>query len=147
MKITLCGSIAFYEEMLQIKSKLEQMGHEVKLPPSEIPDGNGNMLPVKQYYELRKNEKDDSSWIWDRKEEIMRKHFQKIEWSEAILVLNYPKRGIEGYIGINTVMEMGLAFHLRRKIYLLNKIPEIEHKEEILGMKPEVINNDLSMIN
>ena len=41
---------------------------------------------------------------------------------------------------------MGLAFYLKKKIFLLNDIPEMSFKEEILGMKPIVINNDLSKI-
>lgn len=38
MIIAICGSIAFYDEMLNIKKKLEQLGHLVQLPPLEIPD-------------------------------------------------------------------------------------------------------------
>jgi len=41
---------------------------------------------------------------------------------------------------------MGLAFHLNKKLFLLNEIPEISYKEEILGMKPIIINNDLTKI-
>ena len=146
MKITICGSIAFYKEMLEIKNKLEQLGHQVKTPPCEIKDENGNMISVQDYYSQRKAETNNSSWIWDKKEEAMRLHFQKVEWSEAVLILNYDKNNIPNYIGANTLLEMGLAFHLYKKLFLLNDIPEISYKEEILGMKPIIINNDLSKI-
>lgn len=146
MKITICGSIAFYDEMLDIKGKLEQLGHQVKLPPFEIKDENGNMISVKEYYSRRKSETDNMSWIWDRKEEAMRLHFQKVEWSEAVLILNHDKNNIPNYIGANTLLEMGLAFHLNKKLFLLNDIPEMNYKEEILGMKPLVINGDLTKI-
>ena len=73
----------------------------------------------------------------------MKNHFDKIEWSEAILVTNYEKNNIKGYIGANTLLEMGLALHLRKKIFLLNPVPKISYKEEILGMKPILINNSL----
>jgi len=43
-------------------------------------------------------------------------------------------------------MEMGLAFFFKKKIYLLNDVPELSYKEEILGLKPVVINGDLSKI-
>jgi len=147
MNITICGSIAFYDEMLDVKKKLEQLGHQVKLPPFEIKDENGNIIPIKEYYTKRKAETDDTSWIWDRKEETMRLHFQKVEWSDAILILNYDKNNIPNYIGGNTLLEMGLAFHLNKKLFLLNNIPEISYKEEILGMKPIVINQDLTKIS
>ncbi|MDD2785691.1 MAG: hypothetical protein PHS79_02230 [Patescibacteria group bacterium] len=139
MKITICGSIAFFDEMQNIQKELEELGHEVKLPPSTIIDDNGIAIPVKKYYAMRKTAESDSGWIWDRKEEAMRNHFDKVEWSDAILVLNHAKNGIEGYIGANTLLEMGLALHLKKKIFLINPIPEIAYKEEILGMKPEVV--------
>ena len=43
-------------------------------------------------------------------------------------------------------MEMGIALYLNKKIYLLNQIPEIPYKEEILRMSPIIINKDLTKI-
>ena len=146
MKITLCGSIAFYDEMLALKQKLEQARHEIKLPPIEVKDENGKMISVKEYYEKRKTETSETSWVWDRKKEAMKTHFDKIAWSDAILVINHDKKDIPGYIGANTLVEMGMALHLNKKIFLLKNIPEISYKEEILGMKPVLINEDLSKI-
>ncbi len=146
MKITICGSIAFYKEMEEAKEQLEKLGHEVKLPPSRFIDGNGQPISALQYYEIRKASSDNEGWVWNTKEEAMRRHFDKIAWSDAILVLNYAKNNIQGYVGGNTLMEAGLALFLKKKIYLLNSIPEISYKEEILGMKPVVINGDLNKI-
>jgi len=146
MKITICGSIAFYKEMQEVKGKLEQIGHEVDLPPAQLEDENGNPISAARYYEIRKTSSGNEGWVWDRKEWAMKKHFNKIVWSDAILVLNYTKNNIEGYVGANTLMEMGLALHLNKKTYLLNQIPEMSYKEEILGVKPVVINGDLSKI-
>ncbi len=146
MKITLCGSIAFYAEMQEIKKQLEDIGHKVTLPPSEIKDKNGEPITVEEYYKIRQTAKNDEKWVWDRKSEAMMGHFQKVEWSDGILVLNYEQKDIKGYIGGNTLMEIGLAFFLKKKIYLLNEIPELPYKEELLGVKPIVIEGDLSKI-
>ena len=105
--------------MIDVKKQLEQLGHEVKLPPFEVKDENGNMIPVKEYYSRRKSETDDTSWIWDRKEEAMRMHFQKVEWGDAVLILNFDKNAVSNYVGANTLLEMGLAFHLNKKVFLL----------------------------
>jgi len=147
MKITLCGSVAFYEEMLQVKDQLEAMGHEIKLPPILIKDDKDNLISVQKYYALRKAETNPTSWIWDRKTEAIKEHFGKVEWADAILVTNHAKNGIDGYVGANTLIEMGLAFHLNKKIFLLNQMPEMGCTEEIRGMKPEVIEGDLSKLN
>ena len=146
MKITICGSIAFYDEMNKICKELEAIGHQVSLPPFEIENENGEMISVKEYYKIRKTEVDDSSWVWDKKGEAMRLHNNKVAEGEAILVLNYDKNNISNYIGANTLLELGLAFYLNKKLFILNPIPDISYKEEILGMKPVVINGDLKMI-
>ncbi|HED38482.1 MAG TPA: hypothetical protein ENI76_09610 [Ignavibacteria bacterium] len=146
MKITICGSIAFYDEMLDIKSKLELSGHKVKLPPHEIKDDSGAMISVKEYYTKRKSTTDNDSWVWDRKTEAITNHFDKVCWADVILVTNYNKNDINGYVGGNTLIEMGVAFFLKKPIYLLKQIPKISYKEEIIGMKPVVINNDLEKI-
>lgn len=139
MKITICGSIAFYDDMLKAKKELESNGHEVDLPPIEVKDKDGKMIPVKKYYELRKNAKESDKWIWERKGEAMKWHFDKVEWSDAILVLNQDKNNIKGYVGANTLMEMGLALWLGKKIYLMNNIPEMSYTEEIRGMRPIIL--------
>ncbi len=147
MKITLCGSIAFYKEMLETKNILEGEGHEIKLPPLEITGRDGKPLSITDYYKIRREANNDDSWVWEEKKKAILAHFEKIEWSDVILVLNYDKKGVPGYIGGNTLMEMGVAFYLKKPIYLLNQVPELSYKEEILGMWPIIIANDLSKIS
>jgi len=146
MKITICGSIAFQNEILSVKEKLEKLGHEVKIWPSEVKNEKGQLISVQKYYKIRQVAKEDEKWVWDRKAEAVLRHFDKVAWSDAILVANYDKNNIKGYIGGNTLMEMGLALFLKKKIYLLNEIPELSYKEEILGIKPIILNGDLNKI-
>lgn len=146
MNITLCGSIAFIDEMAGIKNKLEELGHTVKMPPFEVPGPDGTPMPVKEYYAFRKSSPNHEAWVWDRKADAIRLHFDKVAWADVILVTNYDKHGVAGYIGPNTLMEMGLAFHLKKKIYLLNPVPDVTWREEILGMKPIVIDSDFALL-
>ena len=146
MKITLCGSCKFTDEALSVKTKLEKIGHEVKMWPVEVKGENGESLPVQEYYKIRRAANNDEKWVWDRKAEAVMAHFEKVVWSDVILVTNYDKNNIKGYIGGNTLMEMGLAFFLKKKIYLLNELPELSYKEEILAVKPIIINGELSKI-
>ena len=146
MKITVCASIGFYDDIVKVGKELEEMGHEVRLPSFEVEDEKGEKISVKEFYSFRKSGGNCDNWVWERKGEEMRNHFEKIEWCEAVLVLNYEKNNIPGYIGANTLMEMGIAFYLEKTIYLLNNIPDINYREEILAMKPVIINNDLREI-
>ena len=91
MKITICGSISFYEQMLAVKNDLESLGHEVKLPPAEIADEAGKLIPIIDYYQTRKQAADDDTWVWDRKQEAIKLHFEKDNMGlDIILKFNSP---------------------------------------------------------
>lgn len=64
-----------------------------------------------------------------------------------MLILNYEKKGLEGYIGGNVLMEMGLAFHYKKPIYILNSVsPALGFLEEVLGFRPVFLNGKLEDI-
>lgn len=140
MKLTLCGSIAFINEMDTLRQKLEALGHEVKMPPMTGTDHHGNAISSLEYYAIKKQVGDDLTHpFWAGHEARIRAHFDKVAWCDAVLIANYDKNGVAGYVGPNTLMEMGLAFFLRKKIFMLQPIPAVPWREEILGMKPVVI--------
>jgi hypothetical protein len=79
--------------------------------------------------------------------DVLTEHWDNIQKSDVVLVLNYDKHGIKGYIGGNSFLEMGFAYILKKPIYLLNDIPEMPYyKTEIVAMKPTIIHNDLSTL-
>jgi nucleoside 2-deoxyribosyltransferase len=154
MKITICGSIAFYQEMENLKKSLENIGHEVFIPllENEAPQdmGGGKTIYFGKYIEENGGMKSFSldDRIWDLKAKAISDHYKKIEWCDAILVVNYEKKGIVGYIGGNTLIEMGVAFYLNKPIYILNQVSsEISYTQEIYGMKPIFINGDINKIS
>lgn len=150
MKITICGSMVFNKEMEASRDRLESLGHKVKVPEValEVPEGfKGGRKP---YFGQHIEENGGieafpaGHKIWDLKESAIKDHYDKIDWADAILVINYDKRGIKGYIGGNTLMEIGVAFYSKKPIYILNPISsELSYKQEILGMKPLILNGDL----
>lgn len=146
MKITICGSTAFYDEMQKTKKELEESDHKIEIPAPLVENENGKLIPIKEFYKIKKTSHNSDYWVWNKKAERIKSYFDKVAWSDAILVLNYKKNNIKGYIGGNTLLEMGLAFYLGKKIYLLNPVPEISYKEEILGMKPIILEGDLTII-
>jgi nucleoside 2-deoxyribosyltransferase len=75
-----------------------------------------------------------------------REHVRKIEKSDAILVVNYDKKGIPHYIGGNTFLEMGYAFGLRKKIFLLYPVPDMDYRTEMHAMQPVILNGDLKRL-
>jgi len=150
MLITICSSIQFWPQICEVKKQLEDLGHEVLTPPHEVPNKDGAMIPVEEYFRIRKEmvEKGENiDWVWERKYQAIMWHFEKVAKADVILVLNFDKNNIANYIGGNTLMEMGVACWLKKPIYLYNDIPtEVSYFEEIKGMQPIVINRDLSLL-
>jgi len=153
MKITLCGSIGFYKEMENIRDALLALGHSVKIPELslEVPEefGGGRKVYFGKYIE--ENGGMDAfpvgHKIWELKRSAIKDHYEKIDWSDAILVVNNAKKGIEGYVGGNTLIEIGVAFYLKKPIYILNPVSsELSYKQEILGMNPVIVSGNLSFI-
>jgi hypothetical protein len=142
MRITICGSVAYYEQMLKIKSRLENLDNDVKLPPMEVIGTEGRTISVVEFYNPQTPEAKNEN------KGALKKHFDfdNITWCEAILVVNADKKDVANYIDVNTLIEMGVAFYLDKPIYLLNPVPEISYKEEILAMFPMVVNDDLTKI-
>jgi hypothetical protein len=141
--ITLCSSASFYKQVLEIAADLKKLGFKVKIPyTANIMKKTGN-FDADFYKTWFRNEKD-----YSKKTILMKRHFDKVASSDAILVLNHEKNGVAGYIGGNGLMEMGLAFHYKKLIFVYNPISEgLDIKEEIYGLNPIFINGDLNLVS
>ena len=132
--------MAFAKEMVNAKHQLEQRGHVVFIPEGTYHYTNG---------EIDKKIVSGSEGA-KRKiaNDLIRKHCQFIDNSDAILVLNYEKNGVSNYIGGNSFLEIGYAHIINKKIFLMNEIPEIElFRQEIEAVQPIVIYGNLDLIN
>lgn len=127
----------FHKEMRSIQKKLEAMGHTALVPKSiELMDTIGYVHPTI----------DEAKVAAKIQHDFIREHFRKIEKSDVILVLNYDKKGIKNYIGGNTFLEIGLAYWLGKKVYLLHPIPEMDYQTELFAMQPVILNGDVGNI-
>ena len=64
---------------------------------------------------------------------------------QKIIKKDYQK-GIAGYIGGNTFLEMGFAHVLGKPLYLLNHVPDVSYTDELEAMCPIVIDGQLDLI-
>lgn len=131
--ITICGSIRFIQEIEDLKSVLEQKGFIVFTPTKEGTD--------KDYSSMSREESADL------KQFFIDKHLDRIKKSDAVLIANYTKGNKEDYIGANTFLEIGFAYVLEKRIFILNNIPEQSNTTEIEGMKPVVLKRDLALLS
>lgn len=142
MKIAICSSLDFINEIRENADKLIKLGHEVVLPHTAEKIYRGEVT-YEQVMEEKKNGEFANRGI---KQDSLNYYYGKIGESDAILVLNYKKKDIEGYIGGAAFLEMGFAHVLGKKIFLLNEIPKISYTDEIRMMQPIILKNDLTKI-
>lgn len=136
MKIAICGSMCFAKEMLEVQKILEELGHSVTVPCDTLECVENPSLNMDLEYCISAN--------------IDKSCFRKVAESEAIVVLNYPKNGLNGYVGGATLMEIGLARHYDKKIFILYDLPnenELRYVLEIKLTQPVILQGDIKRIN
>lgn len=136
MKIVICGSMTSVKKMVEIEKELLELGWEVVLPDftHEYAQMDG---PAEIGDESVKNKV---------KYDLISGYYNKIAESDAVLIVNIDKNGVENYIGGNAFLEIGFAHVLNKAVFLLNEIPQVAYRDEIEAMKPVVIDGDLKAI-
>jgi len=136
MKIGIIGSMQFTEKMMEYRDKLIEMGHDAFLADLYV-----NLVGKSD------EEKEKTKLYQKNNKDAIRVFWRAMQGADAILVLNFDKNEVKNYIGGNTLMEIGFAYVLNQKIFLLNPVPDIPfYKTEIEAMKPIILNGNLSKI-
>jgi hypothetical protein len=127
-----------YGKMVCLRDNLTGFGHEVFIPEPAL---------CRHLEQINKGNYIDTCTL-KIKYDFIRGHCGNIIKSDCILVANYDKNGIKNYVGGNTFLEMGFAFVMGRKIYLVNPIPDVEfYYQEIKAMKPIILKGKLSVFS
>ena len=127
----------FAKEMLTAKEILEIKGHSIVMSQdvahySENPN-------TKEVFnnELKQAQKGNSLY----------EGLERVAESDALLILNYLKNGVEGYIGTSVLMEIGLGYYLKKKIYFLYPIDKNQkYALEIALVDPIILAGDLNKV-
>ncbi len=139
MKIMIFSSMTFAKEYSEIGKQIEKIWHEVLLPPW-----------TEEFIKWeRHNNRNDSKEILEyaRQEEL--EFLDTMKDVDGVLVTNYEKNNIKWYIWGSVLMEMSIAFYLRKPIFVLNELPkesDLRYVQEIAIMKPQIIHNDFTKI-
>jgi hypothetical protein len=134
MKIFIAGSMSFAKEIIEAKEILKKLGFESDFAPDTHDCFNNPHLKLNE--DLEHCEKMD----------IIRACMNAQENCDAILLLNHPKDGVDGYVGSNCLIELGLAYYLKQKIFLLYPLPPKEkarYHVEIMHMKPIILDGNV----
>jgi hypothetical protein len=133
MKIGMVGSLKFIDEFKATYNALIAEGHEVYV--------------LKEIEAILKDEADVEEYKSKVQEHYLLDFWKLIQDADALIVLNYDKQGTKNYVGGSTLIGMSFAHVLGQTIYMMNPLPMTQsYFDEILHMKPVVLNGDLSAI-
>lgn len=123
------------DDMLAAQRILEKAGHKTYMP-----------VKAKGVDYWSKN---NSTRVMAKKNlNLIGRHLDHIDKSDAILVVNMTKGKKKNYIGANTFLEIGFANYRKKKIYFLNPIPGQSYiLDEIQTAEPIVLQGNLSLIS
>jgi hypothetical protein len=135
MKIFLVVSRTFYKEVHNVKTRLEELGHEVIVPilyGNLIADEVAHAAGAEKYAEFRRK--------------VIAAGDRAISDSDAVLCLNFDKGGTANYISSDMFSELLQAFERKKKIFLWSYIPDGVLRDSILAWNPTVIKRKISTI-
>lgn len=133
-KIMIGGSMVFAREMNGVKKVLEQMGYEV-------------FVPLDTYHVIKDPaKKTDMKFL--KELGVGRGDAELVAKADAFIILNYPKHGIEGYIGPGAYRDLSVAWWLKKSIFFLFPYNENQnnHKYEMLGFEPIILDGEIENI-
>jgi nucleoside 2-deoxyribosyltransferase len=130
MKLVICGSDSFCKEKVKIKQDLAGLGVEGVLDEWDE--------------RVEKPADNEVSNFELKKKSLIIAYFNHILESDGILVANFDKNGIKNYIGANTFLEMGYAFALKKKIFILNGVPNQKYiLDELKTFEAKMLESNL----
>ena len=103
--LSICGSMDFIDEMETIAAEQTEAGWTVFTPQRAEAGFRWEDLSAAERIQQKKAYIDA--------------HLENIRQSTAVLIANYRKNGIDGYIGANTLMEAAMAYTLGVPVYFL----------------------------
>ncbi len=131
-KIIVCGSMNFITEMKEFKKTYENSKTTIIIPDTSEKAMEYDKASFETQILMKKT--------------FIHNHLNLIKLSDCILIWNPRKKGINGYVGTNTLIEMTCAYILKKPIFIINPPEDKNTNLEILGMEPIIINQDFTQI-
>lgn len=93
--VCICGSMTFIEEMETLGSSLSELGYQVTTPSRDERDSHWDSLSERDQVSLKR--------------ELVEDYLAHIKGCDVVLLANFAKGEVEGYVGANTLMEASFA--------------------------------------
>lgn len=106
MKLCLSGSMTSIEQIEKLSKQLNAIGHETSVPSRGTESHMAERLAQAETQE--------------KKAIFVEDHLEKIRESEGVVIANFEKNGVSGYVGPSALMEAAMAYALGKHLFVLN---------------------------
>jgi len=131
--IALCGSMSALAQMERIADELRSAGFHTTTPEPDEEAFDWGSLPYGQAIELKRR--------------FIYSYFDTIRASDAVLIVNIKKHGIEGYVGANALMEAACGAVLGKPVFYLHPLGEQSCRLEALAVSAGILDGDPGRIS
>ncbi len=132
-RISICGSMTFINDMEVLGARLIDAGYEVNTPAREEVKLDWSSMPDEESLKLKRIYIDG--------------YLEKIRNSDLVLIANYPKDGIAGYIGANALMEAAFAYALGIPVVYLKRPGNQSCRLEAHSISRVILNDDIQALD
>lgn len=106
MRIAICGSMTFIDEMEAIAAELRPQATSVATPVREEHEAPWESLSLEDAVR--------------RKQSYLFGYLERIRASDVVLIANFARNGVDGYVGPNTLVEAAFAHAEGKAVVFLN---------------------------
>lgn len=128
MRLVLCGSMSAIDQIEELAAECRALGHVVHTPDRDERDARWSSLSLTEQVEAKRG--------------FIDAHLDKIRAADAVVLANFDKDGVTGYVGPNTLMEAAFAKALGRAVYLYQEPGAQPAMIELLAMKSDCLYED-----
>jgi hypothetical protein len=132
VKVAVCGSMAFIDEMEALAAALRVRGEVVHTPVRDEKDFDGDRLALGE--------------AADRKRHYLTGYLEVIRAVDVVLIANFERNGVEGYVGPNALVEAAFGHALGKRVVLLNRPGRQPCRVEILAMMTGCLDGEIDRL-
>lgn len=126
--VSICGSMSCLAEMKKLAERLETRALRVHLP--EETDIDWDSIEDSEQVSLKKG--------------LIDRHLENIQNSDVVLIANFPRKGVDGYIGANTLMEIAFSYALGKPVALLFEPGAQDCRLEVLSTTNQILDGEVA---
>lgn len=132
-RVCVCGSMTHIDRIEALGEVLREGGHEVRTPKRDDLGLDWSTLSLEQQIA--------------RKTLYIREYQDEIRTADVILIANFPKHGVAGYVGANSLMEAAVASALGAPVVFLNEMGPQPCRLEAAAVMTHCLNGDPDNLN